>query len=288
MGKRFVCQKNGAGGDFRECLFLIMELGLIGYMELQLTNKVAIITGASRGIGRGIAHELAKEKMRMVLVARSGDLLNELAASLDSECLVHVADLRRTDAASEVISAAIERFGRIDVLVNNAGATKRGDFLELSDADWNDGFALKLFGAMRLCRTAWPHLIASAGSILNIIGVGGRHASADFTIGGSVNAALLNFTKALAHRGISDGVRVNAINPGAIVTDRLQRRIEAMMVQQEIDYDAALKSMVRELGIARFGTSAEIARAVAFFASPAASYCQGSIMDVDGGQTRTL
>ena len=257
-------------------------------MELQLTNKVAIVTGASRGIGRGIAHELAKEKMRLVLVARSGDLLNELAASLSSECLVHVADLRRPDAAYEVVLAAIQQFGRIDVLVNNAGATKRGDFLELSDADWDDGFALKLFGAMRLCRTAWPQLIASAGSIINIVGVGGRYASADFTIGGSVNAALLNFTKALAHRGITDGVRVNAINPGAIATDRLQRRIEAVMVEQGLDCDAAAKKMVQELGVARFGTPGEIGQVVAFLASSAASYCQGTIMDVDGGQTRTL
>ena len=257
-------------------------------MDSQLTNKVVIVTGASRGIGRAIAQELAKEQMRLVLVARSGDLLNEVAASIGSECLVHVADLRKTEAASEVITAAIQRFGCIDILVNNAGATKRGDFLELSDAEWNDGFALKFFGAMRLCRTAWPHLIASQGSIINIIGVGGRTASADFTIGGSVNSALLNFTKSLAHRGLTDGVRVNAINPGAIATERLQSRIKAVAAEQGLDCDAAAKTLVKKLGIARFGTPAEIAQAVAFLASSAASYCQGTIMDVDGGETRTL
>jgi 3-oxoacyl-[acyl-carrier protein] reductase len=257
-------------------------------MDLQLTNKVAIVTGASRGIGRAIAQELAKEQMRLVLVARSGGMLKEVAASIGCECLVHVVDLRKTEAASGVITAAIQRFRRIDVLVNNAGASKRGDFLELSDADWNDGFALKFFGAMRLCRTAWPHLVANQGSIINIIGVGGRTASADFTIGGSVNSALLNFTKALAHRGLTDGVRVNAINPGAIATDRLQRRIQAVAAEQGLDYEAAARTMVQKLGIARFGTPAEIARAVAFLASSAASYCQGTIMDVDGGETRTL
>jgi len=226
--------------------------------------------------------------MRLVLVARSGDLLNELAASIGGECLVHVADLREDGAASEVIAAAIDRFKCIDVLVNNAGATRRGDFLELSDADWNDGFALKFFGAMRLCRAAWRHLMASQGSIINIVGIGGRTAGADFTIGGSVNSALLNLTKALAHRGLVDGIRVNAINPGAIATERLQRRIEAVATEHGLDYEAAAKTMVRKLGIARFGAPAEIARAVAFLASSAASFCQGTIMDVDGGETRAL
>ena len=130
--------------------------------------------------------------------------------------------------------------------------------------------------------------MANQGSIINIIGVGGRAASADFTIGGSVNSALLNFTKALAHRGLTDGVRVNAINPGAIATDRLQRRIQAVAAEQGLDYEAAAKTMFQKLGIARFGTPAEIARAVAFLASSAASYCQGTILDVDGGETRTL
>ena len=257
-------------------------------MDLQLTNKVAIVTGASRGIGRAIAQELAEEHVRLVLVARSRDLLTEAAASFGSECLVQVADLRHAGAAAEVVAATVRRFGRLDVLVNNAGATRRGDFLELGDADWEDGFALKFFGAMRLCRAAWPHLVASRGSIVNIIGVGGRTASADFTIGGSVNSALLNLTKALAHRGLTDGVRVNAINPGAIVTERLERRIKAVAAEQKLDYETAAKIMVQKLGVARFGTSAEIARAVAFLASSAASYCQGAILDVDGGETRTL
>jgi len=249
---------------------------------------VAIVTGASRGIGRAIAEELGREHMRLVLVARSGGLLTEVAGSIGCECLIHVADLRKTAAAAEVIAAAIQQFRGIDLLVNNAGATQRGDFLKLSDADWTDGFALKFFGAMRLCRAAWPHLAASRGSIINVVGVGGRTASADFTIGGAVNSACLNLTKALAQRGLKDGVRVNAINPGVIMTGRLERRIKTAAAEQGLDYETAAKKMVEKLGIARFGTPAEIAHAVNFLASAAASYCQGTIIDVDGGETRTL
>lgn len=257
-------------------------------MDFQLENKVAVVTGASRGIGRAIAQTLAHAGMRLVLVARSADLLAELAASLDTPCATHACDLRDDAAPDAVIAATIERFGQLDLLVNCAGATKRGDFLAIADADWHDGFALKFFGAMRLCRAAWPHLQACHGSIINIAGIGGRTASAEFAIGGSVNAALLNLTKALADRGVVDGVRVNAINPGAIATERLQTRIQLLATTQAIGQDAAAHAMAAALKVERFGEPAEIAHAVAWLASPLASYCQGAILDVDGGQTRTL
>ena len=257
-------------------------------MDFQLRDKVALVTGASRGIGRASAQTLAQEGMRLVLVARSADLLEELAASLKTPCLPYAVDLRDPAAPAAAIQAAIQRFGQLDLLVNCAGATKRGDFLALPEADWQDGFALKFFGAMRLCRAAWPHLQTRQGSIINIVGIGGRTASADFTIGGSVNAALLNLTKALADRGITDGIRVNAINPGSIVTERLQSRIRMLAEKQSIGEDAAAQALADALKIPRFGDPAEIARAVAWLASPLASFCQGVILDIDGGQTRTL
>jgi 3-oxoacyl-[acyl-carrier protein] reductase len=165
-------------------------------MNLQLSGKVAMVTGASRGIGRAIAQTLAAEGMKVALVARSKDQLEAVARSLQAVSLAQAADLREPDAPAAVVAATVARFGQIDLLVNNAGATKRGDFFELTDADWADGFALKFFGAMRCCRSAWPHLKASRGAIVNISGIGGRTGSADFTIGGSVNAAVLNLTKA--------------------------------------------------------------------------------------------
>jgi 3-oxoacyl-[acyl-carrier protein] reductase len=257
-------------------------------MDLQLTGKVAIVTGASKGIGRAIAQTLAAEGMRLVVVARTRTQLEDLAKPLGDSCLVQAVDLMNPDAPAEVVSAAVARFGALDLLVNNAGATKRGDFLTFSDQDWAEGFALKFFGAMRCSRAAWPHLQASRGAIVNIVGIGGRTGSAEFAIGGSVNAALLNLTKVLADRGVKDGVRVNAINPGGIATDRLQTRLKTFAAEHKIDPADVEQQMARSMGVARFGQPEEIARLVAFLASPQAAFCQGSIVDADGGQTRTL
>ena len=257
-------------------------------MELELKDRVAIVTGASRGIGRAIAETLAAEGMKLALAARTPSGLEETARRCATETLILPLDLRQAEAPAALAAAAVERFGRLDLLVNNAGATRRGDFFELTDADWQDGFALKFYGAMRLCRAVWPWLQASQGAIVNIVGIGGRTGSAEFTIGGAVNAALLNLTKALAERGVHDGVRVNAINPGSIATERLQTRIQSLAAGQGLSLEQAAQTMAHKLGVGRFGEPQEIARAVAFLASPAASYCQGVIFDVDGGQTRTL
>ena len=220
-------------------------------MDLNLSGKVTIVTGASKGIGNSIAEALSAEGMKLTLVARSP--LEEFSASLPTESLPLSIDLRHADSAARVVDATIERFGVLDLLINNAGATKRGDFLLLTDEEWTDGFALKFYASMRLSRASWPYLIKSQGSIINIIGVGGRTGSAEFTIGGSVNAALMNLTKALADRGVNDGVRVNAINPGSISTERLQTRIQNYAVEQNINAEEARTQLAKKLNITRFG-----------------------------------
>jgi NAD(P)-dependent dehydrogenase (short-subunit alcohol dehydrogenase family) len=262
-----------------------------GFMDLELSGKVAVITGASKGLGRATADVLAGEGMHVVLAARNATGLDEVAGGITTrggKAMCFAGDLSDPTAAGELINATLRRFGRIDLLVNNAGATKRGDFLQLTDQDWLDGYALKFHGAVRLCRAAWPHLMKTRGSIINIAGVAGRTGSAEFTLGGSVNAALSLFTKALADRGVHDGVRVNAINPGAFATGRLALRIQKVATDEGLSDEAAAARLASHERIARFGIPKEIGEAIAFLASPRAAYIHGAVIDIDGGVTRAL
>jgi NAD(P)-dependent dehydrogenase (short-subunit alcohol dehydrogenase family) len=261
-------------------------------MELGLNGKVALITGASRGIGAAIAMELAREGVHVCLVARDLAKLNDVAAAVrdvaNVRTAVHVADLRDPAAGDAAVKAATDAFGKLDILVNNAGATKRADFFTLTEEDWSDGFALKFHGYVRMTRAAWPYLRKVNGNIVNIVGIGSRAGSAEFTIGGSVNVAILNFTKAMADIGVKDGVRVNAINPGLIETDRFSRNIERTMRERSLGRADAMAFLLSSHGTTRVGRPDEIGAMTAFLASEKADFIQGSIIDVDGGATRSL
>jgi len=256
-----------------------------------LNGKVAIVTGASRGIGRAIALRLARDGARVVLCARGLDALNEVAGEIKSsggQALPVAADLRMPLEPARVADVAMKTYGGIDIVVNNAGATKRGAFLELSDDDWADGFALKFFGAVRLTRASWPELKKRGGSVLHISGAGGRTPGPEFTIGGSVNAALLSFTKAMADAGIADGIQVNAINPGTIRTGRLQLRLASIVKEQHIDFETAERRFVQESKVTRIGEPEDVANLVAFVVGPEGRFLQGSLIDLDGGSTKTI
>jgi 3-oxoacyl-[acyl-carrier protein] reductase len=260
-------------------------------MEKRLKHKTAIVTGASRGIGRAIAFRLAAEGAQVMLCARDANLLEHAVKAIERDgasASSLAVDLREMDAAKRVVDFAISTYGRIDIIVNNAGATKRGEFLQFTDEDWADGFALKFFGAMRLTREAWPHLQKHAGSVLNISGVGGRMPGPQFAIGGSVNAALLSFTKAMADIGIRDGVQVNAINPGSIRTDRFRHMLETTAAQQGIDVETAERKLIENARTTRIGEPEDIAALVAFVVSAEGRYLQGALIDMDGGATKVI
>jgi NAD(P)-dependent dehydrogenase (short-subunit alcohol dehydrogenase family) len=261
-------------------------------VDLQLAGKVALITGGNRGIGAAIATELAREGVHLCLVARDQELLDCTAAALAEEFKVQVitvaADLRLADAAEQAVARTVAVFGKLDILVNNAGATARGDFFALTEQDWDDGFSLKFRAAVRMTRAAWPHLREVQGAVLNIIGVGGWTAESEFTIGGSVNAALLHFTKAIAQIGQHDAVRVNAINPGRIATERLTRNINRIANMADIPFEEAHDELLRACRINRFGKPSEIGQMAAVILSERASFVQGSLIDVDGGERRSM
>jgi NAD(P)-dependent dehydrogenase (short-subunit alcohol dehydrogenase family) len=262
-------------------------------LELDLHGKAAIVTGASQGIGAAIARALADEGVDVCLVARNKQNLDNVAEGIKSKTNVrvvtHAADLMDAKACADAVAFAADTLGKLDILVNNAGATKRGGFFELADEDWVSGFGLKFFATMRLTRAAWPHLRKSQGAIVNIIGVGSRVAQGDYTIGGPVNSALVNFTKATADVGRTEGIRINAINPGHIRTARLEKRIDTAMVRYGTqDRAEAERRLVGEYGINRYGEPHEIGWLVAYLCSSRAGFIHSSIIDVDGGMTKAL
>ena len=252
-------------------------------VDLGLTGRVALVTGASRGIGRAVASTLAAEGCDLVLVARTAADLERAAADVRAtgRAVVTVpVDLRDPAAAATVLETVRTTFGGLDVLVNNAGAARGGDVLTLSDDDWDDAFALKLFGAMRLTRALWPSLSERRGAVVNVVGTAARTPSADFAAGGAVNAALAHLTRTLALTGLRDGVRVNAVHPGPVLTERLERLLD--------DEAAALGTTRSEVEARRrpdtgYSTPQDCARVVAFLASPAATRVVGDDLTVDGG-----
>ena len=261
-------------------------------MDIGLSGKTALVTGSSRGIGRGIALALAGEGCDVMLVGRDRAALDESAAAIGecgSRASIAAIDLREKDAAAKLIEQVKREFGMLDILVNNAGATKRGDFLALTDADWEDGYALKFFAHVRLTRAAWPLLKERRGALISIDGTGGRKPTAEFTIGSSVNAAVAAFSKCLADRGKTDGVRVNCIHPSIVETDRTRRRIKA-----EIERTGATEQKIREQLLREFnnpirvGTVEDVGSLVAFAVSSRASWLHGATIDLDGGEIPVL
>jgi 3-oxoacyl-[acyl-carrier protein] reductase len=260
-------------------------------MDLGLAGRVALVTGSSRGIGRGVALTLAEEGCDLMLTGRDEAALREVVGEVEKrgrKAAFETADLRAEGAAAALVDAAKRRYGRLDILVNNAGTTKRGDFLTLTDADWQDGYALKFFAHVRLSRAAWPLLKDAKGAMVTIGGTSGRIPIAAFTIGGSVNAACAAFAKALADLGKTDGVQVNTIHPSYVETERFWRRIKADM-ERTGKTEAEVREWHRQdINVTRFGTPEDIGSMIAFMVSPRGRWLHGATIDMDGGEVPTL
>ena len=260
-------------------------------MDLKLNGKVALITGGSRGIGRGIALTLAKAGCTVALTARDKAALDGVAAEIErsgGKARVFVADLLQEGAATKLAEQVKAECGRLDILVNNAGAVRRGSFFQLSEKEWHDGFGLKFFAHVWLCRALWPLLKASAGSVVFISGIGARAPVADYMVGASVIGASLAFMKSLADLAKQDGVQVIAINPGSVDTDRLRGRLAIIMKKTGLSEAAAVEHHRRELDITRFGTPEDVGALVAFAVSPHGRWLHGTGIDIDGGQVDPL
>ena len=252
-------------------------------------GKTAFVSGGSKGIGFACALRLAQGGANIFLAASNQDRLERAAAQISEagvETAFHAADLRELTGCEEATKALLGAFGGCDILINAAGATKGGIFPEQPDEELLDGFALKFHGAVRLCRLLWPELKKSSGSVVNIVGGFARTPASDFMVGGAVNAALANFTKALADQGLKDDVNVNWIHPGLTETERLQAIFAARAEQQDKTVDEIREEAIAGEGLRRLGKPEDVAELVAFLCSPQARHIHGSGIALDGGGSK--
>jgi 3-oxoacyl-[acyl-carrier protein] reductase len=253
--------------------------------------SVAIVTGASQGIGRSTAIRLAKDFSAVVLAARSAAALAEVAAAVKSagaEPLVRDIDLGRVDAADTLVKATLDRFGRIDALLNIAGAVPQIDLFEMTDDQWKAGMELKLHGARRLTIRAWDALKQSRGSVVFMSGSAALDPKPAFAAVASTNAAITALAKAFAEQGIKDGVQVNSIVPGAVMTGRRRSFLEKWAPAHDMTVEEAMKRFPEEVGISRYGQPEEIAELLGFMVSPVAKWMTGSSVRMDGGEVKGI
>ena len=249
-------------------------------MDLELTGKRALVTGASKGIGKATAMRLAQEGCDLVLIARTRDTLQAAALEIRERHQVQVQVLPADLSRPLEITRVAEEIGQIDILVNNAGAIPSGDLMALDDASFRSAWDLKVFGYIGMCRAFWPALKARGGVVINVIGAAGEWLIPDYICGSTGNAALMAFTRTLGRGSVKDGVRVVGINPGPVATERMETRLRAQARDQLGDEERWME-LTRNMAFGRPAAPEEIAAAVAFLASPLSGYTTGSILTID-------
>lgn len=256
-----------------------------------MSPRTAIVTGASQGIGQSTAIRLAKDFQAVVLVARHREHLQETAAMVEAagaKALIIDIDLAERIAAKTVVEKTLDAFGGIDALLNIAGAVPQIDLFEMTDEQWDDGMALKLHGARRLTIEAWQALRKTGGSVVFTSGNSAIFPKAPYAAVGTINAAIAALAKAFSDRGIADGVQVNSVLPGPVMTGRRRSYLEHWAPLHDMTVAEAMERFPREAGIARYGQPEEIAELMAFLVSPAARWMTGAMLRMDGGEVKSV
>ncbi|HZN49164.1 MAG TPA: SDR family oxidoreductase [Methylomirabilota bacterium] len=258
-------------------------------MDLGLKGRLALVTGASEGIGSAIARKLAEEGARVAICARTESTLKDTAAAITrttgQEIVSIPADLRSLDGCRAVVQQAAENLGGLDILVNNAGASAFGPFVDLPDEAFVDAINGKLLGYIRCAKAAVPHMRRRGGGVIvNITGTT-QQAIPLHTPGSACNAAIRMFSKELSMELGPLNIRVNSVAPGRIQTARAERLLEATAAAQGTTPETVLSQLVKTIPSGRLGTTDDIADAVCFLVSERATYINGAALVVDGSKS---
>ncbi|MGH7083045.1 MAG: SDR family oxidoreductase [Acetobacteraceae bacterium] len=262
-------------------------------MDLGLGGRIALVTGASKGIGKAIARGLAREGCSVALAARTATELEaaagEIHAQTNAPTFAVPADLTRTDDAKRMVARVVERFGRIDILVNNAGAAKGGVIEHLTDDDWESALQLKFFGYVRCVRAVLPEMRRQGGGrIVNLIGNDGVKPSYWEIAPGAANAAGQNLTLSLAGQYGKENITFVAVNPGPVRTERWDGLVRAMARDMSLSFEQADRLAPRSIPLGRIAEPEEVADLVVFLASDRARFINGTMIEIDGGQQKAV
>lgn len=262
-------------------------------MDLGLTGKIAVVGGASKGIGRAVAFGFAREEARVVICARDPDALHATAEDIrretDAEVLAIPADLAQAEAAEKIINQTVARFGTVHVLVANTGGPPLGGFRKVTDADWENAFALNFLSTVRLIRHALPQMEKQQwGRIITVMSAAVKEPMDGLILSNGVRPGVVGMAKTLSREVGKHNITVNTILPGRILTDRLRSHFSAGAQRTGKAFEEVVAESAAEVPLRRLGDPQELANLVVFLASEAASYITGTTIQVDGGLVRGL